>query len=101
MDDDSKDFRQLIFHKFRIYLLIASQESRDFHKALFSAISNYLFLRLTNMDTKILVKNTLPSAQQLWADQVKNNWKNTIRVIYSENMKNRTHIKTQYSFYMF
>ena len=35
--------------------MIASQEAKDFNVSLFSAIANYLVLRLTEVDAKVLV----------------------------------------------
>jgi DNA phosphorothioation-dependent restriction protein DptH len=40
--------------KYGIMLIIASQEARDFQPALFSAIGNYLVLRVTDQDAKVL-----------------------------------------------
>lgn len=47
--------------KFGIALVIASQEARDFHPSLFSAIANYLILRVTEADAKALVRNVATS----------------------------------------
>ena len=50
--------------KYGISLVLASQEARDFNVSLFSAIANYLVLRLTETDAKILVKNVASSQQE-------------------------------------
>ena len=47
--------------KFGISLLVASQEAKDFHPSLFSAIANYLILRLNDVDAKFLAKNIVSS----------------------------------------
>ena len=50
--------------KYGIALVLASQEARDFHTSVFSAIANYLVLRLTETDAKALVRNVADSRQQ-------------------------------------
>jgi len=50
--------------KYGISLVIASQEARDFHPSLFSAIANYLILRVTETDAKALVRNVATSEQE-------------------------------------
>jgi DNA helicase HerA-like ATPase len=50
--------------KFGISLVVASQEARDFNISLFSAIANYLVLRLTETDAKALVRNVSSSQQE-------------------------------------
>ena len=50
--------------KYGISLVLASQEARDFHVSLFSAIANYLVLRMTEMDAKALVRNVASSDQE-------------------------------------
>jgi hypothetical protein len=50
--------------KFGISLVVASQEARDFNISLFSAIANYLVLRLTEVDAKALVRNVSNSQQE-------------------------------------
>ena len=50
--------------KYGISLVLASQEARDFHTSVFSAIANYLVLRLTETDAKALVRNVADSRQQ-------------------------------------
>ena len=41
-----------------------SQEAKDFNVSLFSAIANYLVLRLTETDAKTLVRNVASSQQE-------------------------------------
>jgi DNA phosphorothioation-dependent restriction protein DptH len=50
--------------KYGISLVLASQEAKDFHVSLFSAIANYLVLRLTETDAKALVRNVANSQQE-------------------------------------
>ncbi len=50
--------------KYGISLVVASQEARDFNISLFSAIANYLVLRLTEADAKALVRNVASSDQE-------------------------------------
>ena len=50
--------------KFGVSLVLASQEARDFHKSVFSAVANYLVLRLTDADAKALVRNVADSRQE-------------------------------------
>lgn len=58
--------------KYGISLVLASQEARDFHISLFSAIANYLILRLTEADAKAMAKNVTTSDQErLLTDRIK------------------------------
>ena len=50
--------------KYGISLILASQEAKDFNVSLFSAIANYLVLRLTESDAKALVRNVASSQQE-------------------------------------
>ena len=50
--------------KYGISLVLASQEARDFHASVFSAIASYLVLRLTETDAKSLVRNVAGSQQE-------------------------------------
>ena len=50
--------------KYGISLVLASQEARDFHPSVFSAIANYLVLRLTDTDAKALVRNVATAQQE-------------------------------------
>lgn len=50
--------------KYGISLVLASQEARDFHVSVFSAIANYLVLRLTDVDAKALVRNVASSRDE-------------------------------------
>lgn len=58
--------------KFGIALVLASQEARDFDTSLFSAIANYLILRVTENDAKALARNVAPSdMERRIADRLK------------------------------
>ena len=50
--------------KYGISLVLASQEARDFNISVFSAIANYLVLRLNEADAKSLVRNVSNSQQE-------------------------------------
>lgn len=50
--------------KYGISLVLASQEARDFHVSLFSAIANYLVLRMTEVDARALIRNVASSDQE-------------------------------------
>jgi hypothetical protein len=50
--------------KYGISLVLASQEARDFQDSLFSAIANYLVLRVTEADAKALVRKVAPHDQE-------------------------------------
>ena len=58
--------------KYGISLILASQEARDFNISLFSAIANYLILRLTETDAKVLARNVASSGQErMLIDRIK------------------------------
>lgn len=50
--------------KYGVALVLASQEARDFHMSLYSAIANYLVLRVTEADAKVLIRNVSSSDQE-------------------------------------
>jgi len=50
--------------KYGISLVLASQEAKDFNESLFSAVGNYLALRLNESDAKAFVKNVASSDQE-------------------------------------
>lgn len=50
--------------KYGISLVLASQEAKDFNVSVFSAIANYLVLRLNEADAKALVRNVASSDQE-------------------------------------
>ena len=50
--------------KYGVSLVVASQEAKDFNVSLFSAIANYLVLRLTETDAKAMVRNVATAQQE-------------------------------------
>jgi len=48
-------------HKYGLSLILASQEARDFDPSLFSAISTYLCMRVTEQDAKFISRNVVAS----------------------------------------
>ena len=74
--------------KYGVSLVLASQEAHDFHKSVFSAIANYLVLRLTDADAKTLVRNVASSQQEKpLIDQIKQ--MNRFRALYFQEGKTR------------
>jgi hypothetical protein len=58
--------------KYGLSLIVASQEARDFDPGLFGAIGNYLVLRVTDADARIMSKNAAGSElQRNIADRLK------------------------------
>jgi hypothetical protein len=78
--------------KYGIALILASQEARDFDTSLFSAIANYLILRVTEHDAKSLARNVAPSdAERRIADRLKQIEKYQA-LYFSEGRRNPAHI---------
>ena len=50
--------------KYGISLVLASQEAKDFNISVFSAIANYLVLRLNEADARVLIRNVASSDQE-------------------------------------
>jgi hypothetical protein len=58
--------------KYGLAMIVASQEARDFDSSLFSAIANYLILRVTDQDARALARNVAPSEmERRTADRLK------------------------------
>jgi hypothetical protein len=58
--------------KYGISLVLASQEAKDFKVSLFSAVANYLVLRLNEPDAKTLVRNVASSdSERMLIDKIK------------------------------
>ncbi|MFZ1757405.1 MAG: hypothetical protein WAU10_26900, partial [Caldilineaceae bacterium] len=58
--------------KYGVSLVLAAQAVKDFNTALFSAVANYLVLRLTEPDAKSLVRNVASSTQErMLIDKIK------------------------------
>jgi len=74
--------------KYGISLVLASQEAKDFNTSLFSAVANYLVLRLTETDAKALVRNVASSQQErLLVDRIKQ--MDRFRALYFTEGKSR------------
>ena len=58
--------------KFGLTFVVASQEVKDFDQSLFTAIANYLTLRVNESDAKLMAKILAPSDKVgLYADRIK------------------------------
>ena len=58
--------------KYGLAMIVASQEAKDFDSSLYSAIANYLILRVTDQDAKTLARNVAPSEiERRTADRLK------------------------------
>jgi len=57
--------------KFGLAMVLASQEARDFHESLFSAVANYLILRVTDQDARALARNVPSDSERRLADRLK------------------------------
>lgn len=58
--------------KYGLAMIVASQEAKDFDASLFSAIANYLILRVTDQDARALARNVAPSEiERRTADRLK------------------------------
>ncbi|UVT22060.1 MAG: ATP-binding protein [Nitrospira sp.] len=78
--------------KYGIALVLASQEARDFDTSLFSAIANYLILRVTEHDAKTLARNVAPSdMERRVADRLKQIEKYQA-LYFCEGRRNPTHL---------
>ncbi len=58
--------------KYGLAMIVASQEAKDFDLSLYSAIANYLILRVTDLDARTLARNVAPSGiERRTADRLK------------------------------
>jgi DNA phosphorothioation-dependent restriction protein DptH len=58
--------------KFGISFVVASQEAKDFDQSMFTAIANYLALRVGESDAKVMARIMAPSDKvSLYADRIK------------------------------
>ena len=58
--------------KYGLAMIVASQEAKDFDSSLYSAIANYLILRVTDQDARALARNVAPSGiERRTADRLK------------------------------
>ena len=63
-DEDTNRSKAKECRKYGLALVLASQEAKDFNVSLYSAIANYLVLRLTDADAKALARNVSSSDQE-------------------------------------
>lgn len=79
--------------KFGISLFVSSQESKDFDSSLFSAIANYVLLRMTEADARRLAKNITTSDNEKRAvDRLKTLPKYQA-LFYSEGRSKASHVE--------
>ena len=58
--------------KYGIAFVVASQEAKDFDPSLFTAVANYLALRLSEADAKLMAKNfAVADKVALYTDRIK------------------------------
>ena len=77
--------------KYGIAMIVASQEARDFSPSMYSAIANYLILRVVDQEAKALARNVSPnSSSKSVADSLKRLPKHEAR-FFSESKCN--HVK--------
>ncbi len=58
--------------KYGLAMIVASQEAKDFDSSLYSAIANYLILRVSDQDARTLARNVAPSEiERRTADRLK------------------------------
>lgn len=78
--------------KYGLALVVASQEAKDFDTSLFSAIANYLILRVTENDAKALARNVAPSdMERRVADRLKQIEKYQA-LYFCEGKRNQVHV---------
>lgn len=79
--------------KYGLAMTVASQEARDFDPSLYSAIANYLILRVTDQDARALARNVAPSEiERRTADRLKTLPKYEA-LYFSEDQRQPTHLK--------
>ncbi len=73
-------------------MIVASQEAKDFDSSLYSAIANYLILRVTDQDAKVLARNVAPSEiERRTSDRLKTLPKYEA-LFFSENQRLPVHV---------
>lgn len=74
--------------KFGVSLVVASQEAKDFDHSMFTAIANYLTLRVSESDSKVMAKIMAPTDKvALYSDRIKQTPKFKAW-FYAEGMRN-------------
>jgi hypothetical protein len=78
--------------KYGLAMVVASQEARDFDSSLYSAIANYLILRVTDQDARTLARNVAPSEiERRTADRLKTLPKYEA-LFFSEDQRQPVHV---------
>jgi hypothetical protein len=79
--------------KYGLAMTVASQEARDFDPSLYSAIANYLILRVTDQDARTLARNVAPSEiERRTSDRLKTLPKYEA-LFFSEGQRQPIHVK--------
>jgi DNA phosphorothioation-dependent restriction protein DptH len=79
--------------KYGLAMIVASQEAKDFDSSLYSAIANYLILRVTDQDARALARNVAPSEiERRTADRLKTLPKYEA-LFFSEGQRHPVHLQ--------
>ena len=79
--------------KYGLAMIVASQEAKDFDSSLYSAIANYLILRVTDQDARALARNVAPSEiERRTADRLKTLPKYEA-LFFSESQRQPVHLR--------
>jgi len=79
--------------KYGLAMIVASQEAKDFDSSLYSAIANYLILRVTDQDARALARNVAPSEiERRTADRLKTLPKYEA-LFFSEGQRQPVHLR--------
>ncbi|MSU21475.1 MAG: ATP-binding protein [Pedosphaera sp.] len=79
--------------KYGLAMIVASQEAKDFDSSLYSAIANYLILRVTDQDARTLARNVAPSEiERRTADRLKT-LKKYEALFFSEGQRQPIHLQ--------
>jgi hypothetical protein len=81
--------------KYGLAMIVASQEAKDFDASLYSAVANYLILRVTDQDARTLARNVAPSEiERRTADRLKTLPKYEA-LFFSEGQRQPAHLHLQ------
>lgn len=79
--------------KYGLAMIVASQEAKDFDSSLYSAIANYLILRVSDQDARTLARNVAPSEiERRTADRLKTLPKYEA-LFFSEGQRQPVHLR--------
>jgi hypothetical protein len=79
--------------KYGLAMIVASQEAKDFDSSLYSAIANYLILRVSDQDARALARNVAPSEiERRTADRLKTLPKYEA-LFFSEGQRQPVHLR--------